>query len=101
LLGRDGVDESNIADAVFRLSTQASLPAPQVFTLHAELEGMLLRHAFESLLEKWRDSGATVTRMAAIHSLAMQRPLPARAVIMGEIPGRSGSLAVQAPGAAA
>jgi undecaprenyl phosphate-alpha-L-ara4FN deformylase len=101
LLGRDGVDESNIADAVFRLSTQAPLPRMQVFTLHAELEGLLLRHAFESLLEKWRDSGATVTRMAAIHSLAMQRPLPTRAVIMGEIPGRSGSLALQAPGAAA
>ena len=53
------------------------------------------------LLVKWRDSGATITRMATIHALATQRPLPTRAVIMGEIPGRSGSLAVQAPGAAA
>jgi hypothetical protein len=38
--------------------------------------------------------------MAQIHSLALQRPLPTRAVIEGEIPGRSGLLAVQAAGAA-
>jgi hypothetical protein len=35
--------------------------------------------------------------MAAIHSLATKRELPVRAVIQGEIPGRSGLLAVQAP----
>jgi undecaprenyl phosphate-alpha-L-ara4FN deformylase len=100
LLGRDGIDESSVADAVFRLSTLAPEPL-QVFTLHAELEGMLLRDGFESLLVKWRDAGATITRMATIHALATRRPLPTRAVIMGEVPGRSGSLAVQAPGAAA
>jgi undecaprenyl phosphate-alpha-L-ara4FN deformylase len=101
LLGRDGIGESNIADALFRLSAGAAEPALQVFTLHAELEGMRLRDAFESLLMKWREAGATVTRMAAIHALATRRPLPARAVVMGEIPGRSGLLAVQASGAAA
>jgi undecaprenyl phosphate-alpha-L-ara4FN deformylase len=73
----------------------------QVFTLHAELEGMLLLDAFESLLLKWRNAGATVTRMATIHSLAVQRRLPIRAVIQGEIPGRSGLLAVQAAAAGA
>jgi undecaprenyl phosphate-alpha-L-ara4FN deformylase len=72
-----------------------------VFTLHAELEGMLLLDAFESLLVKWRDSGASITRMATIHEVAMRRPLPARAVIMGEVAGRSGLLAVQAASAAA
>jgi hypothetical protein len=35
--------------------------------------------------------------MAAIHSLATKRELPVRAVIQGEVPGRSGLLAVQAP----
>jgi undecaprenyl phosphate-alpha-L-ara4FN deformylase len=100
LLGRDGIDESNIAEAMFRLSTTASDRALQVFTLHAELEGMLLRDAFESLLEKWRDAGATITSMARVRALATQQPLPTRPVIRGEIPGRSGLLAVQAPGAA-
>jgi peptidoglycan/xylan/chitin deacetylase (PgdA/CDA1 family) len=97
LLGRDGVDESNIADAVFQLSAAAPEGDPQVFTLHAELEGMRLRGAFESLLEKWLEAGAAVTDMAHIHRLAVQRPVPARAVIQGEIPGRSGMLAMQAP----
>jgi peptidoglycan/xylan/chitin deacetylase (PgdA/CDA1 family) len=94
LLGRDRIDESTIAEAVFQLSAAAAEPV-QVFTLHAELEGMRLSEAFESLLAKWRDSGATVARMAAIHALALQRPLPVRTVTRGEIPGRSGFLAVQ------
>ena len=114
LLGRDGVDESNIAEKMFELSgaqpgggTRASAaadagagraaPAVHVFTLHAELEGMLLLDAFEALLVKWRGAGATITRMAQIHALALRQPLPTRAVIEGEIPGRSGLLAVQAP----
>jgi undecaprenyl phosphate-alpha-L-ara4FN deformylase len=112
ILGVDGVDESTIADAVFRLSAAAPAAAGvganaaagvdlQVFTLHAELEGMLLLDAFESLLVKWRGAGASITRMAAIHERALRRPLPARSVIMGEVAGRSGLLAVQAAGAAA
>jgi undecaprenyl phosphate-alpha-L-ara4FN deformylase len=98
---RDRIDETNIADTVFRLTATAAERSLQVFTLHAELEGMLLHDAFESLLMKWCEAGATVTRMSAIHALSARRQLPTRAVIQGEVPGRSGSLAVQAPGAAA
>ncbi len=101
LLGRDGIDETSIAEAVFRLSSLQSAPPLQVFTLHAELEGMLLRTAFESLLVKWRNCGASITGMAAVHALATRDPLPSRAVVMGKVPGRSGMLAVQAPGTAA
>ena len=97
ILGLDGVDESSIADAVFRRSAAAADAALdetlQVFTLHAELEGMRLLDAFESLLLKWRESGASIMRMAKIHELAMRRPLPARAVVLGEVAGRSGLLA--------
>jgi undecaprenyl phosphate-alpha-L-ara4FN deformylase len=98
LLGRDGIVESTIADAVFRLSEPAAGASGenlQVFTLHAELEGMLLLDAFESLLVKWLAAGARITRMAAIRELSMQRPLPDQTVVMGEVPGRSGLLAVQ------
>ena len=101
LLGHGGIDESNIAEEVFRLSACAADPSVQVFTLHAELEGMLLKDAFESLLARWRAAGAVMTSMADVHGLVMQRPLPTRTVVMGEIPGRSGTLAVQAPGSAA
>jgi peptidoglycan/xylan/chitin deacetylase (PgdA/CDA1 family) len=97
LLGRDGIDASSIGDAVFDLSAAAGDRSQQVFTLHAELEGMLLLDAFEALLLKWRSAGAAIVRMAAIHSLAAKRELPLRAVVQGEIPGRSGLLAVQAP----
>ena len=96
LLGLNGVDESTIADTVFELSAASVERRLQVFTLHAELEGMLLLDAFEALLLKWRNAGALVTRMATIHAMAMDRPLPIREVIQGEIPGRSGLLAVQA-----
>jgi len=111
LLGLDGVGESTVAEKVYRLaaaasafSTSADGTAPaapaldlQVFTLHAELEGMRLLDAFESLLVKWCESGAELTRMATIREHAMQRPLPHLTVVMGEVPGRSGQLAVQAP----
>jgi undecaprenyl phosphate-alpha-L-ara4FN deformylase len=107
ILGVDGVGEAGLADAVFRLSAAAAAAEDardsnlQVFTLHAELEGMLLLNAFESLLTKWRESGAVIARMATIHELAMRRPLPARWVVMGEVAGRSGRLAVQSAGTAA
>jgi undecaprenyl phosphate-alpha-L-ara4FN deformylase len=95
LLGVDQIDESNIAEAMFLRSDAPGQPRLQVFTLHAELEGMLLLKAFEELLVRWRDAGAIVTRMATIHALAMRQPLPAQTVEMAEIPGRSGLLAVQ------
>jgi undecaprenyl phosphate-alpha-L-ara4FN deformylase len=109
LLGRDGIDEANIADAVFKLSqpgaggagSSAGNDGLQVFTLHAELEGMLLLDAFESLLRKWQAAGAKIARMEAIHDLAVQRPLLDQVVSMGEVPGRSGLLSMQPAGVGA
>jgi undecaprenyl phosphate-alpha-L-ara4FN deformylase len=102
LLGREGIDASNIAEAVFKLSGKSPGRAGnelQVFTLHAELEGMLLLDAFESLLTKWLAAGAKIVRMAAIRDLAVQSPMSDQAVVMGEVPGRSGLLATQPAGA--
>jgi undecaprenyl phosphate-alpha-L-ara4FN deformylase len=96
LLGREGVVESNIADAVFRLSAARPERALQVFTLHAELEGGKLHDAFESLLVKWRDAGVELVCMADVHARVLGDSLPTRAVVMGEIPGRSGTLAMAA-----
>jgi undecaprenyl phosphate-alpha-L-ara4FN deformylase len=100
LLGRDHIDESTIADSVFARSRAAAHPSIQVFTLHAELEGMLLLDAFESLLLKWRESGADLVRMARIHEVASGTPLPTLDVIMAPVAGRSGLLATSAPSAA-
>jgi peptidoglycan/xylan/chitin deacetylase (PgdA/CDA1 family) len=98
LLGRDGVNEGNVAETVFAMSTAAALDL-QVFTLHAELEGLLLLDAFDSLLSRWRRAGAVVTRMAAIHAEAVRRSPPSRSIILGTVPGRSGQLAVESAAA--
>jgi undecaprenyl phosphate-alpha-L-ara4FN deformylase len=94
LLGRDGVNETNIAEAVFRLS-QSGTGGLHVFTLHAELEGLLLLEPFESLLRNWLAAGVTLTQMASIRDAAALRLMPEQTVIMGEVAGRSGQLALQ------
>ena len=116
VLGVDGVDEASIADAVFGLSKAGAAHAEsaadvatgaragscgeglQVFTLHAELEGMKLRPVFERLLRGWRDQGYELISMRALlDSLDLAR-LPALRVQTGSVPGRSGTLAVQGAG---
>jgi len=107
LLGRDGIDESNIAEAVYQRSLaqdgedRGGQPPrggvqPQVFTLHAELEGMRLLGAFDALLQKWRAAGAQISSMGALHARILAHAFPRQAVIMGEVEGRSGLLAMQA-----
>jgi undecaprenyl phosphate-alpha-L-ara4FN deformylase len=118
LLGRDGVDESNIAQCLFERScadagavhTGAGLPGAaradaglpgagnvQVFTLHAELEGMLLLDAFDALLQRWRAAGARIGSMGELHAAIQNQTLPRQPVLQGEVAGRSGLLAVQPP----
>jgi hypothetical protein len=100
LLGRDGIDESNIAEAVYQRSLAQGGEdrgvQPQVFTLHAELEGMRLLGAFDALLQKWRAAGAQISSMGALHARILAHAFPRQAVIMGEVEGRSGLLAMQA-----
>ncbi len=95
LIGLDGLDEHTVADAVFARSEEAAAPRAQVFTLHAELEGMRLLGEFERLILRWQRAGAELARMATIHARALTAPLPAAPVARGEVPGRSGLLAVQ------
>jgi peptidoglycan/xylan/chitin deacetylase (PgdA/CDA1 family) len=101
LLGVDGIDAAGVGAAVYERSRVVPACGLHVFTLHAELEGLLLIDAFEDLLLKWRASGARITRMANLAKLAASRTWPRRAVRLGEIPGRSGTLAVPAAEAAA
>ena len=105
LLGIDGVTEATVDSTLYKLSEKSSMTSAghnlHVFTLHAELEGMLLLHAFESLLLKWKAAGATVARMATLYHMAQRRALPSQRVARGEVPGRSGLLAVQPAGHAA
>jgi len=101
LLGVDGIDEAGVAASVYARSAVVPACGLHVFTLHAELEGLLLLDAFEDLLVKWRASGARITRMADLATIARARSWPQREVRLGEIPGRSGKLAVPAADSAA
>lgn len=98
LLGRriDGklVEPGNLAEVLLRL-TEA--PRDHVFTLHAELEGQRLAPVFERLLAGWRSQGYTLGSLGDYYRRIAQAALPVCSPAWGELPGRSGSLAM--PGA--
>lgn len=94
LIGRDGIDESNVAHHLLRLTEK---PAAHVYTLHAELEGNRLSPVFDALLSGWRAQGYTLTTMNGYAQTLDFSALPRHAVANAEIPGRSGTLALQGP----
>jgi peptidoglycan/xylan/chitin deacetylase (PgdA/CDA1 family) len=63
-----------------------------VFTAHAELEGGKLLALFERLLEGWKAQGY---ELVAVKEFMRRDALPHCEVIYGEVPGRSGKLALQ------
>lgn len=99
LIGLDGIDASNVH---LRLLEQTRTRPPfQVFTLHAELEGMKLRSALARLLQGWRAQGYELVSMARLLESIDVAALPSAPVTLGEVPGRSGLLAVPAAAAMA
>lgn len=97
LIGVDGCTEENVADVMFR-SSLAPTPADHVFTLHAELEGMRLLSAFDSLLQHWLDRGMQPCALREIYRHLPDVP-SAHEIRFGPIEGRSGELACQGPAA--
>lgn len=96
LIGLGGITADNVEQRLLAITADPDSPS-QVFTLHAELEGMKLAPAFERLLTGWRAQGyALVSTRTLFESLAPDT-LPLHEVLLGEIPGRSGSLALQGP----
>jgi len=95
LIGLDGVEARNVHEALLA-RTRAGL-THQVFTLHAELEGMKLLPAFCRLLAGWSAQGYELVSMGTMFAQLEPGKLPVCAVRAGTIPGRSGTLAVQAP----
>lgn len=69
-----------------------------VFTLHAEIEGMGRRQLFRDLLAACRARGVTFVRLDeyARELLANRAAIPVRDQVMAEIDGRSGFVAAQA-----
>ncbi|WP_129780416.1 polysaccharide deacetylase family protein [Peristeroidobacter soli] len=92
IIGLAGCTERNVADVLFEHSR--THPGPHVFTLHAELEGMRLRPAFERLLQLWIEHGLQPCSMRELY-LNLPPELPSHPVEFGELAGRSGLLACQ------
>lgn len=96
LIGRDGIDTHNVVDHLLRLTATAH-GVPQVYTLHAELEGMRLAPVFERLLEGWRAQGYELVTTRAIFESLDLTALPRCEILRAVIPGRSGTLMTQGP----
>ncbi|HTY49511.1 MAG TPA: polysaccharide deacetylase family protein [Steroidobacteraceae bacterium] len=95
LVGVDGCSEDGAAEEVLRRTRAAA--APQVFTLHAELEGQRLYPQFERLLLAWQGAGHPLLALRELHGQLRGRALPRHSVELACIPGRSGLLATQGP----
>ena len=96
LVGVNGITVENVADHLLMLTREPPPEHGHVYTLHAELEGMALRLVFEKLLAGWRSQGYDLVATETIAAHLDRKRLPMHTVIMGEIPGRSGTLALQA-----
>ena len=93
LIGIDGVDESNAADRLLEAASWSS--TGHVFTAHAELEGGKLIGVFERLLAGWKAQGFELVSLKSLYESLDAARLPRHEVVFGEIPGRSGALALQ------
>jgi undecaprenyl phosphate-alpha-L-ara4FN deformylase len=96
LIGMDGVTADNVAN---RLLDMTMTPPSQghVYTLHAELEGGKLAPVFEELLAGWKSQGYELVAMRELYGTLDMERLPRSELVRGEVPGRSGQLALQGP----
>ena len=93
LIGLDGIDENNAAEKILQSTKD---PATHVFTAHAELEGGDWFKILDALLSGWRAQGYELVSLGSLYSSIDLARLPRHEVVYGEIPGRSGRVAVQA-----
>ena len=95
LIGRPDLAGADPVDHLLALTARTP-SRDQVFTLHAELEGGRLLGAFERLLRAWQERGVHLTDLGSYVGTLDLRGLPRCAVVAGTVPGRSGTLALQA-----
>ena len=96
LIGVDDLTENNVHEHLLEL-TRDPPPDGHVYTLHAELEGMKLAPVFERLLTGWKQQGYDLVSTRKIYAELLLEDLPRHAVLIGEIPGRSGTMLLQGP----
>ena len=94
LIGTEGITEHNVAARVLQ-ATASPCAFDHVFTLHAELEGMLLAPVLDELLTGWKAQGWTLGPVRAQYDGVEPMALPRCEVAPGTIPGRTGTLLTQ------
>ncbi len=92
LVGTEGIDENNVAARLLKMTAE---PKDHVFTAHAELEGGDWHSIFDALLAGWREQGYELVSLKSLHQSLDLARLPCHEVVPGEVPGRSGTLALQ------
>jgi undecaprenyl phosphate-alpha-L-ara4FN deformylase len=99
LMNRDGITLDNIAQHILKLTEVPSITG-HVYTLHAELEGGKWLPIFEQLLQGWQAQGYELVSLQQYLQGLDMAALPRREVVMREVEGRVGKLAVQDEGLA-
>ena len=95
LIGVDGMDADAAADAL--LAHTADAERDEIFTLHAELEGMKLMPSFERLIEGWKRQGYALGSLAQAYARIDPKTVPARLWKWGKVAGRSGEVMTTGP----
>jgi peptidoglycan/xylan/chitin deacetylase (PgdA/CDA1 family) len=91
LIGRDGIDP------VGELLALTAKGNEHVFTAHAELEGGTLAGVFDRLIAGWKSQGYEIVSLTSLRAALPITELERHEVVFGEVPGRSGKLALQGP----
>jgi peptidoglycan/xylan/chitin deacetylase (PgdA/CDA1 family) len=94
LMNRDGITLENVAEHILKLTANAPATG-HVYTLHAELEGGKWMPIFEELLQGWQAQGYELVSMRQYLQGLAAAALPRHEIVMREIEGRTGTLAMQ------
>ncbi len=95
LIGTEDITADNVHLHLLRLTGPTHPVRDQVFTLHAELEGLKFGDTLERLLTGWREQGYEMVTLGKMRDALDPALLPRHEIVRGEIPGRSGSLMLQ------
>jgi undecaprenyl phosphate-alpha-L-ara4FN deformylase len=92
MVGVDGADEARVREMLLQKTENRM---NHVFTAHAELEGGHFLPLFDALLAGWKAQGYDLVPMQKLHQSLDPARLPRHDIVFGEVPGRSGTLALQ------